>query len=59
MKQGPAKGEADALLVERRSSLGLGYCRRQLCYLQKPHYGSMYAILPLSTYSEYLTAAQV
>ncbi|TQS33015.1 hypothetical protein Golomagni_06655 [Golovinomyces magnicellulatus] len=33
---------ANAFEVERRSSLGLGYCSRQLCHLQKPHHGPLY-----------------
>jgi hypothetical protein len=35
-------GELMNELVERSSSLGLGYCRRQLCNLQKSHHGSLY-----------------
>ena len=34
-------------LVERCSSLGLGYSSRQLCYLQEPHHGFMYAAHPI------------
>jgi hypothetical protein len=33
--------DTDALLVERCCSLGLGYCGRQLCYLQKSYHGSL------------------
>jgi hypothetical protein len=28
-------------IVERRGSMGMGYRCRQLCYLQKPYYGSL------------------
>jgi hypothetical protein len=28
-------------IVECRCFVGLGYCCRQLCYLQKPHHGSV------------------
>lgn len=31
----------DGSLVECSSSMGMGYCRGQLCHLQKPHYGSL------------------
>ena len=37
------KNRTNGDLVERCSSLGLGYSSRQLCYLQKPHHGLMYA----------------
>lgn len=30
--------------VERRGPLGLGYCRRQLRHLPKPHHGLVYVL---------------
>lgn len=39
-----SKQEADYLEVECRSTLGLGYRSRQLCYLPQPHHGSLYVL---------------
>lgn len=36
--------ELKITIVECCSLMGLGHCGRQLCYLQKPHYGSMLVI---------------
>ena len=41
------KHNANMKQVERCCSVGLGYRGRQLCHLQKPHYGSLWVHLTL------------